>query len=128
MGGGGGAITGQFWTLGMLVGLIALPGADAVAQTRSPVPTACKAEVFADGWVATVIDGRSFALEDGREVRLSGIEVPMPEAMASPGGRETPGWRPGTHSRRSSAARTWSCARSVAWPPTATAAISLLHM
>jgi endonuclease YncB( thermonuclease family) len=85
MGGGGGAISGQFWTLGMLVGLIALPGADAVAQTRSPVPTACKAEVFADGWVATVIDGRSFALEDGREVRLSGIEVPMPEAHGEPG-------------------------------------------
>jgi endonuclease YncB( thermonuclease family) len=62
----------------MLVGLIALPDADAVAQARPPVPTACKAEVFASGRIASVIDGRSFTLEDGREVRLAGIEVPLP--------------------------------------------------
>jgi hypothetical protein len=37
------------WTLGMLVGLIALPGPDVFAQARLPVPTACKAEVFATG-------------------------------------------------------------------------------
>jgi endonuclease YncB( thermonuclease family) len=75
---GGGAITGRFWTLGMLVSLIALPGADAVAQARPPVSTACKPEVFATGRVASVIDGRNFTLDDGREVRLAGIEVPLP--------------------------------------------------
>jgi endonuclease YncB( thermonuclease family) len=40
----------------------------------------CKVEPFGSGTVDKVVDGRSFVLADGREVRLAGIEVPpMPE-------------------------------------------------
>jgi len=45
-------------------------------------PTGCKTEIFATGRVGTVVDGRSFVLDDGREIRLAGIEVAM---MPGPG-------------------------------------------
>src|SRR5258705_433924 len=56
-------------------------GAAAQAQkTRvPPTPSACHVEPFGSGVVARVVDGRTFVLADGREVRLAGIEVP-PEA------------------------------------------------
>jgi endonuclease YncB( thermonuclease family) len=38
--------------------------------------TSCVGEVIASGIVRAVIDGRTFVLEDGREVRLAAIEVP----------------------------------------------------
>jgi len=37
--------------------------------------------------VRAVIDGRSFVLQDGREVRLAGIEVPPPAAAGETGAR-----------------------------------------
>jgi micrococcal nuclease len=50
------------------------------AQAQDSPPTACRFEAFGSGKVARVIDGRSFLLDDGREVRLAAIEVPpMPE-------------------------------------------------
>jgi endonuclease YncB( thermonuclease family) len=56
-------------------------------QTVSPAP-ACGTGEVARGTVKSVIDGRTFALDDGREVRLAGIEVPPPphDDDASPGG------------------------------------------
>jgi len=43
----------------------------------SPDKTACRYETAGQGTVATVTDGRSFVLTDGREVRLAGLEVPI---------------------------------------------------
>jgi endonuclease YncB( thermonuclease family) len=56
-------------------------------------PAACGGEVIATAAVARVLDGRTFVLDDGREVRLAGIEVAaLPDADgAQPG--ETPGSR-----------------------------------
>jgi endonuclease YncB( thermonuclease family) len=63
------------------------PGA--VAQEQAPA-VACGTAEIARGTVSRVIDGRTFVLDDGREVRLAAIEVPplpLPqEAGAAPGG------------------------------------------
>ena len=52
----------------------------------------CGADEIARGTVRRVVDGRTFVLEDGREVRLAAIEVPpvaapRDTAIAPPGGR-----------------------------------------
>jgi endonuclease YncB( thermonuclease family) len=39
-------------------------------------PSGCRLETLGSGLVRQVADGRSFRLDDGREVRLAGIEVP----------------------------------------------------
>jgi endonuclease YncB( thermonuclease family) len=69
------------WLLAPLLLATLASGAAAQAQKTSVPPTAsaCRVEPFGSGVVARVIDGRTFALADGREVRLAGIEVP-PEA------------------------------------------------
>ena len=41
---------------------------------------ACRFDILGAGTVAKVVDGRSFVLEDGREVRIAGIEIPSPPA------------------------------------------------
>jgi endonuclease YncB( thermonuclease family) len=46
----------------------------------------CTAEMSSAGRVERVIDGRSFALDDGREIRLASLEVP-PAAGTSPAGQ-----------------------------------------
>jgi endonuclease YncB( thermonuclease family) len=48
--------------------------------------TACALETIGTGTVASVIDGRSFRLADGREIRLASIEVPL---MARAGGQSS---------------------------------------
>src|SRR5262245_48586665 len=55
--------------------------AGAYAQDRLPdrppaKASACKLEPIGTGAVKSVVDGRTFVLTDGREVRLAGIEVP----------------------------------------------------
>jgi len=59
------------------------------AQER-PQTSACGGETIAQARAGRVIDGRSLALDDGREVRLAAIEVPplpLPgETDAAPGG------------------------------------------
>jgi len=48
--------------------------------------TTCTLETVASGTVASVIDGRTFVLEDGREVRLPAIEIPpLPEPSQTAG-------------------------------------------
>src|SRR3981189_852194 len=62
------------------------------AQTplsRAPQPsaaTACRFESVGEGTVSGVVDGRSFVLTDGREIRLAGLEVPTvrPGEVSSP--------------------------------------------
>jgi endonuclease YncB( thermonuclease family) len=62
----------------------------AVAQEQGGRATICDGEVIARGTAGRAIDGRTFVLDDGREVRLAAIEVPplplAPESGAAPGG------------------------------------------
>jgi endonuclease YncB( thermonuclease family) len=51
----------------------------------------CHLEVLGSGNVQAVVDGRSFLLEDGREVRLPGIEVPLPPLVGEAGAPVEPG-------------------------------------
>ena len=46
---------------------------------EQPAP-ACGGDTIARGVVKRVIDGRTFTLDDGREVRLAAVEVPPPES------------------------------------------------
>lgn len=48
----------------------------AAAQERPRPAIACGGEVFARGMPKQIIDGRTFLLADGREIRLAAIEVP----------------------------------------------------
>ena len=48
----------------------------AAAEERPPPAIACGGAIIARGTATRALDGRSFVLADGREVRLSGIEVP----------------------------------------------------
>jgi endonuclease YncB( thermonuclease family) len=48
---------------------------------------ACRLEPAGSGKVANVLDGRSFLLDDGREIRLAGIEVPLPPLPGEVGPR-----------------------------------------
>jgi endonuclease YncB( thermonuclease family) len=47
---------------------------------------ACRLDPLASGHVRAVTDGRTFLLDDGREVRLAGIEVPFPAEVAAAAG------------------------------------------
>jgi endonuclease YncB( thermonuclease family) len=82
-----------WWDDGMLAALcVATCCTGAVALERPGRATICGGDVVARGSASRVIDGRTFALEDGREIRLAGIEVaPLPgpqDADAAPGGTE----------------------------------------
>jgi endonuclease YncB( thermonuclease family) len=71
-------------------GLAAICGCFGAPAQEQPRAFACSGETIAQGHVARVIDGRTFALDDGREVRLAAIEVPpLPapqESDPAPGG------------------------------------------
>jgi len=54
-----------------------------MAQEQPSAASICGGDVLAHGVAKRVIDGRTFTLDDGREVRLAAIEVPPPEG--SPG-------------------------------------------
>jgi endonuclease YncB( thermonuclease family) len=54
----------------------------AVLLLAGPARAACDAELSGEGRVAALTDARSFRFEDGREVRLAGIESPsQPPSM-----------------------------------------------
>jgi endonuclease YncB( thermonuclease family) len=57
-------------------------GAAAAANTSAASNPACKLSAIGSGTVATVVDGRTFVLDDGREVRLAAIEVAPPADKA----------------------------------------------
>ncbi len=61
-----------------------------MAQERAQIASACSGETIARGSASGILDGRTFVLDDGREVRLAAIEVPpMPlpqESDPAPGG------------------------------------------
>ena len=64
--------------------------AQQAAPDKSHSVSACDGATLARGTAARVIDGRTFVLNDGREVRLAAIEVPplapADNAKAAPGG------------------------------------------
>jgi endonuclease YncB( thermonuclease family) len=65
---------------------------DAQALPDAP-PHACGGETVARATVGRIIDGRTFVLDDGREVRLAAIEAP-PLPMAQPSGPAPDGIAP----------------------------------
>jgi endonuclease YncB( thermonuclease family) len=78
----------------VLVGAVAIALSGAAAQAQAPVapkkpaaakpvPSAeCKLTPVATGTVASVVDGHTLVLDDGREVRLAAIEVAPPSEPA----------------------------------------------
>jgi len=58
------------------VGACVVLGAAPIAHAQE---TACRFDIVGGGKVARIVDGRSFVLDDGREVRLAAIEVPGPD-------------------------------------------------
>ena len=65
------------WALVVAAGLIAGSVLSARAEVATPAPAlACRFEAVGAGTVAKILDGRSFLLQDGREVRLAAVEVP----------------------------------------------------
>jgi endonuclease YncB( thermonuclease family) len=72
------------WGPIVIVGLLCGAALEARAQNLS---SRCAAETASSaGRVDRVIDGRSFALDDGREIRPASLEVP-PAAATSPAGQ-----------------------------------------
>jgi len=59
-----------------------------MAQEQARTASVCSGEAIWRGSASRIVDGRSFVLDDGREVRLAAIEVPpLPEGSgAAPGG------------------------------------------
>jgi endonuclease YncB( thermonuclease family) len=63
---------------------LVLPFSLICAASGSPATAAgCSFEVQGEGRVAAVVDARSFRLEDGREIRLAGIEPVLSEKVAA---------------------------------------------
>jgi endonuclease YncB( thermonuclease family) len=73
---------GVFLAAALAVKLAALIGCSGAMAQEQPAP-ACGGDVIVHGLARHAIDGRTFMLDDGREVRLAAIEVPPPES--SPG-------------------------------------------
>ncbi|MEA2905752.1 MAG: hypothetical protein QOI12_3139 [Alphaproteobacteria bacterium] len=64
------------WFAGAVAALCAA-SPPAQGEDRTPGPaSACRFAMVGSGKVARVIDGRSFVLDDGREVRVAAVEVP----------------------------------------------------
>jgi endonuclease YncB( thermonuclease family) len=66
-------------------------GALPMAAAEGNPSTACRFEGVSAGKVRAVADGRSFVLDDGREIRLAGIEAPLPPAPGETGARAEAG-------------------------------------
>src|SRR3954463_9397719 len=69
------------WAPLAIVGLLAGSAIDAAAQdsplSSASLPvSACRLALVGAGKIANVLDGRTFSLDDGREVRLAALEVP----------------------------------------------------
>jgi len=67
-----------------LIALLAPALANAAPESKraNPVSAPCNPDMVASGTVASVIDGRTFVLDDGHEVRLPAVEIPTLAAPA----------------------------------------------
>jgi endonuclease YncB( thermonuclease family) len=75
------------WAPLAIVGLLAGSAIDAAAQdsplSSVPLPiSACRFAIVGAGKVANILDGRTFMLDDGREVRMAAVEAPSPPGPA----------------------------------------------
>src|SRR5580658_2678789 len=78
---------GVFLAAALAVKLAALCGCSgAMAQEQPSAGYLCGGDMIAQGIARRAVDGRTFTLDDGREVRLAAIEVPPVESAAAPGG------------------------------------------
>src|SRR5262245_46492385 len=67
------------WTACILLALVgAVPGLARAESDAALLPTGCGPASTVVG-VAAVVDARTVTLDDGRELRLTGIEVPLAE-------------------------------------------------
>jgi endonuclease YncB( thermonuclease family) len=82
----------------VLAAVLSISNCVAHAQQAAKAEAAavsCGAEEIGRGSVGRVVDGRSFVLDDGREVRLAGIETPLPSSQDAGVGAKD-GSAPGT--------------------------------
>jgi endonuclease YncB( thermonuclease family) len=81
--------------IGLLIAITLLivlaPGSNGYGQRRALPSNSCSLEAVGEGKVSAVVDGRSFLLDDGREVRLPGIEVPLAPLPSEKGARAEAG-------------------------------------
>src|SRR5262245_26631736 len=89
MGGRWDVALARFCWISCMVGAVVLP--TAAARTQDRPLSACRFEVAGTGKVRAISDGRSFILEDGREIRLAAIEVPLAPAAGESGPRAEAG-------------------------------------
>ena len=68
------------FSLSLLIGAAVVAATGAAATDGHPPATACRHSTLETGLVASVLDGRTLTLMDGREVRLAGIEIPLGDA------------------------------------------------
>jgi endonuclease YncB( thermonuclease family) len=68
-------ILASFCWVSLMAAVVVLPTVPAGAESRPS--TSCRSEPGGTGKVRAVTDGRSFTLDDGREIRLAGIEAPL---------------------------------------------------
>jgi endonuclease YncB( thermonuclease family) len=75
---------GVLWVSAVAAALLFISYCPARAQKAAKAEAAavpCGGEEIGRGSVGRVVDGRSFVLDDGREVRLAGIETPLLSAQ-----------------------------------------------
>jgi endonuclease YncB( thermonuclease family) len=76
---------GVFLAAALAVKFAAVCGcSDAIAQEQPNATPICGGDEIARGVAKHVIDGRTFTLDDGREIRLAAIEVAALETGAAP--------------------------------------------
>ncbi len=85
------ALAGSASLFGMATLLAWSAGAYAQSQPLPLATPTCHLDVLGSASVHAVVDGRSFVLEDGREIRLPGIEVPLPPLPGETGARAEAG-------------------------------------
>jgi endonuclease YncB( thermonuclease family) len=78
---------GVFLAAALAVKLALLCGCSGAMAQEQPKPVpACGGDVIAHAIARHAIDGRTFVLDDGREIRLAAVEVPAVESVEAPGG------------------------------------------
>ena len=75
---------GDLLAAALAANLAAISGCSgAAAQEQQALAPACGGDVIAQATARRVIDGRTFVLDDGREVRLAAIEAPFEGAAGA---------------------------------------------
>src|SRR6478735_2897323 len=82
-------ILASFCWVSWMAAIVVLPPEPAGAESRPS--TSCRSEPGGTGKVRAITDGRSFTLDDGREIRLAGIEAPLLPGPGEAGTRAKPG-------------------------------------